>query len=208
MCHGKVNAMDFEFCKEFRNTLNQLAKTKDCQAIILSGYSKVFSAGIDLKRWLAESPDYVTPFMNELEQLFQDVFAFPKPLVSLIEGPAVAGGCMLAAACDFRVISPIASIGIPEMRIGVALPMAAIEIMRFVCHNQAFQAVVNLGKMFQGNEAVAVGLASHCPGHGSPDAKTLVRRRGRTGKSTGRDPISSLLNDQAPIKTPRPQEHV
>ena len=99
--------------------------------------------------------------MSELEGLFQDAFAFPKPIVAAIEGPAVAGGCMLAAACDFRVLSPTASIGIPEMRIGVALPMAAIEIMRFVCSNQAFQSVVNLGKMYTGNDAVEVGIVSH-----------------------------------------------
>ena len=159
MNHGKVNVMDIEFCRELVQHL-EILENDSSQVLILSGNERVFSAGIDLKRWLSESDDYIEPFLVELERVMERIFLFPKPVIAMIEGHAVAGGCMMAAACDFRLIAPEARIGIPEMRVGVPLPMMAIEIMRFVANTKDFQAVVNVGRMFEGGEAVAAGLAN------------------------------------------------
>ncbi len=159
MNHGKVNVMDIEFCRELNRHLEALEHDSS-RAVILSGNERVFSAGIDLKRWLAESGDYVEPFLEELERVMERIFLFSKPIISVIQGHAVAGGCMMAAACDYRLIAPAARIGIPELRVGVPLPMMAIEIMRFVANTRDFQNVVNVGRMFEGSEAVAAGLAS------------------------------------------------
>ncbi len=158
--HGKVNAIDSEFCSELMATIDRLAGDSHVDGVLLRGQTHVFSAGIDLKRWLAEDEGYVRPFLEKLDLLFRKVFEFPKPIVAEVSGHAVAGGCMLAAACDYRVIAPEASIGIPELRIGVPLPMMAIEIMRFVARPQSFQDVVNRGAMFAGMDAVQAGLAS------------------------------------------------
>lgn len=164
MRHGKVNAIDLEFCNELLETFEQLAGDSNVDGVLLKGQDRVFSAGIDLKRWLAEDESYVRPFLEKLDLLFRRVFEFPKPIVAVISGHAVAGGCMLAAACDYRVIAPEASIGIPELRIGVPLPMMAIEIMRFIARPQSFQDVVNRGAMFAGTDAVRAGLASEVAG--------------------------------------------
>ena len=159
MNYGKVNALDIEFCREFLARLGEI-EDDSSQALILSGKAQVFSAGIDLKRWLAETDQYVEPFLIELERVMERIFLFPKPVIAMIEGHAVAGGCMIAAACDFRLISPQARIGIPELRVGVPLPMMAIEIMRFVANGSDFQNVVNVGRMYEASEAVAAGLVS------------------------------------------------
>ena len=159
LCHGKVNAMDLEFCDQLINRFNELESNPDCKGIIVTGNDRVFSAGIDLKRWLEESTDYVEPFIRRLEELFATVFCFPKPLVSLINGPAIAGGCMLATACDIRVIQSAAKIGILEARLGVPLPITAVEIVRHVAIPTAFRKIISVGATFVGNEAVEVGLA-------------------------------------------------
>ncbi|MCH2177295.1 MAG: enoyl-CoA hydratase/isomerase family protein [Mariniblastus sp.] len=159
MNHGKVNVMDIEFCRELVQQLETL-ESDSSKVVILSGNERVFSAGIDLKRWLAEGEDYIEPFLSELERVMERIFLFPKPVIAMIEGHAVAGGCMMAAACDVRLIAPQARIGIPELRVGVPLPMMAIEIMRFVANTKDFQDVVNSGRMFEGNEAVTAGLAN------------------------------------------------
>ena len=159
MNHGKVNVMDIEFCRELIQHLEVLERDS-CQVLILSGNERVFSAGIDLKRWLAEDESYIEPFLVELERVMERIFLFPKPVITVIEGHAVAGGCMMAAAGDFRLIAPQARIGIPELRVGVPLPMMAIEIMRFVANPKDFQEIVNVGRMLEGSEAVAAGLAN------------------------------------------------
>ena len=159
MSYGKVNAMDIEFCQAIHAELSKLGQDDQCKAVVIRGSGKVFSAGIDLKRWLVEPADYVAPFIDELERLFQTVFCFDKPVVAAINGHAIAGGCMLAGACDFRVIERQAKIGIPEMRVGVPLPTTAIEIMRFKAKSSAFESVISGGATFVGPEAVEVGLA-------------------------------------------------
>ncbi len=157
--HGKVNAIDIEFCRGTMELLDQCLQW-NVDALIVKGNPRAFSAGIDLKRWLNEGEDYVEPFLSDLEKLFTRLFTFPKPVVAVIDGPAVAGGCMLAAAADYRLITPDAKIGIPELRIGVPLPMSAIEIMRFVAQPAAFHGIVNGGAMFDGRAAVENGLAN------------------------------------------------
>ncbi len=150
--------MDIEFCCAFIDALRRLADD-DCSGVVLVGNDRVFSAGVDLKRWLREGPDYVEPFLQSLENSFTAIFRFPKPIVAAIQGHAIAGGCMIACACDYRLIAPEARIGIPELRIGVPLPMTAIEIVRFVAAPQAFQRIVNVGAIYIGKLAVEVGLA-------------------------------------------------
>ena len=159
LSHGKVNAMDIEFCDQLLRRLKAIEEDPEVSAIVLAGNPRVFSAGIDLKKWLAEGLDYVEPFIRKLESLFEAVFCFPKPIISAIEGHAIAGGCMLATACDYRIISSTAKIGILESRLGVPLPCTAIEIVRHVAKPSAFRQIVSVGATYIGQEAVTAGLA-------------------------------------------------
>lgn len=168
MRHGRVNAMDIEFCRALEQQLQELANSQ-VRAVTLTGQGQVFSAGVDLKRWLLEPPEYVVPFLEAIESLFLTCFTFPKPLIALINGHAIAGGCMVAIACDYRLLAPDAKIGIPELRVGVPLPITAVEMVRYVAAHQAFQRLISVGATFSNHEAVAVGLVdeivavSHMP---------------------------------------------
>ena len=158
MNHGKVNVMDIEFCRALTETL-RLVEAGDSKAAILTGNDRVFSAGVDLVRAAEGGNDYLAEFLPALVDCFDAIFSFDKPIVAAINGHAVAGGCILASACDLRVIHSKSRIGIPELRVGVALPSIAIEIMRFVAAADAFQTMVTVGKNFRGEEAINVGLA-------------------------------------------------
>lgn len=158
MRHGKVNAMDIEFCQALISELRKL-ETGECQAAILTGNDRVYSAGVDLVRLIREEQDYLEKFLPVLIECFRTVFQFSKPLVAAINGHAIAGGCILASACDYRVSHPKARIGIPELRVGVPLPSIAIEIMRFAVATEALQTMVNVGRNYRGEDAVRVGLA-------------------------------------------------
>ena len=158
MRHGKVNAMDFEFCQSLIAELRNL-ETNDCRAAVLTGNDRVFSAGVDLVRLLDGGRDYLVTFLPVLIDCSKSIFQFPKPLVAAINGHAIAGGCILASACDFRLTHSKARIGIPELRVGVPLPSIAIEILRFAVSTEALQIMVNVGKNYRGEDAVGVGLA-------------------------------------------------
>lgn len=159
MDHGKVNAMDLEFCRLFSKHLEELSQSDDCKAVVLTGKDRIFSAGVDLVRLIGEPVSYLDEFLPELSRCFRTLFEFPKPIVAAINGHAIAGGCILGTACDRRLIHPKARIGLPELRVGVSLPSVAVEIMRFAAAKETFQTMVTVGKNYRGQEAVDVGLA-------------------------------------------------
>ncbi|MEM9410529.1 MAG: enoyl-CoA hydratase/isomerase family protein [Planctomycetota bacterium] len=166
--YGKVNALDLEFCRSVNAALNRLVEDSFeggagngavAKGLVIGTARSVFSAGIDLKRFLAEDKGYITPFLEEMERLFRNILTCPMPVVADISGPAIAGGCMIAAAGDFRVIAQDAKMGILESRLGVALPMTAIELMRHVATPTAFKKIISTGATFVGQQAVESGLA-------------------------------------------------
>ena len=69
MNHGKVNAMDIEFCQAMTGQVNELA-VSEVSAVVLTSSTHVFSAGVDLRRWISEDLDYVHNFLNAIEELF------------------------------------------------------------------------------------------------------------------------------------------
>jgi len=158
MNHGKVNAMDLEFCRLLTDELKRI-EASDAGAAILTGNERVFSAGVDLVAALEGGQEYLKLFLPALVDCFKTIFQFSKPLIAAINGHAVAGGCILATACDRRLIHHHAKIGVPELRVGVPLPAIAIEIMRFAVAQEALQSMVTVGKSYRDAEAIRVGLA-------------------------------------------------
>jgi enoyl-CoA hydratase len=122
--HGKVNALDLELLEAIASTFTALA---DARAIVLTGAGRAFSAGVDLRRIVDGGPAYVAEFVPALSRAFHAVFDCPRPVVGAVNGHAIAGGCILALACDFTLMSA-GSIGLTELLVGVPFPASAFEI--------------------------------------------------------------------------------
>ncbi|MBS0245286.1 MAG: enoyl-CoA hydratase/isomerase family protein [Proteobacteria bacterium] len=135
--HGKANALDLEFCEALAVLFGELRGNADIKAVVLTGQdngkAKMFSAGVDLKRLSAGGADYVREFLPRLHQLYDAVFFCPKPVVAAVNGHAIAGGAVLAACADRRVMARYSGrVGITELQVGVPLPALAFEIVRTV----------------------------------------------------------------------------
>ncbi len=158
LADGKVNAMNIEWCQLFSAKLAELERDDNVHAVVVTSAERVFSAGVDLKRVVAEDPQYVQPFIDSLCKCFRDAFIFPKPMIVAINGHAIAGGCIVASCGDFRVSHSRARIGLPELRVGVPLPAIAVEVVRRVASPVALQAMLNSGANYRDQSAVDVGL--------------------------------------------------
>ncbi len=131
MQHGKANALDSEFCEALAQRFVDL-RNAEAKAIVLTAQGKIFSAGVDLKRLSAGGADYVHAFLPSLHKLYDAVFFHPKPVVMAINGHAMAGGAVLAACGDRRIMARDAGrIGVTEMLVGVPFPALAFEVVRF-----------------------------------------------------------------------------
>jgi len=157
MAHGKVNAFDVEFLDALRDTFLALDQ-EPYAGVVLTGTGSAFSAGVDLRRLVAEGADYVHRFLPLLDQAFEAVFDVRRPVVAAVNGHALAGGFVLLAACDDRLLADgRARIGLPEVRVGVPFPAVPLEIVRFAAPMIA-QHLVTTGRTYGVHEIVALGL--------------------------------------------------
>ena len=131
MCHGKANTIDIEFCEAIPRQLEELRT--NASAVVLTGSGSIFSAGVDLVRFLSENEDYSRAFIPALAKAFAALYAFPKPMITAINGHAIAGGCIIAIAGDMRLMAAgDGRIGVPELKVGMPFPGMALEMVRQV----------------------------------------------------------------------------
>jgi enoyl-CoA hydratase len=131
MRHGKANALDIELCEALAARFHALHADAS-KAVVITGQGKIFSAGVDLIRVGNGGASYIRDFLPALHKLYDQVFFHPKPVVAAINGHAVAGGAVLAACADRRIMAREGGrIGVTEMLVGVPFPALALEIVRF-----------------------------------------------------------------------------
>jgi enoyl-CoA hydratase len=158
LAHGKVSALDIEFCDALSQELNRLASSST-PAVILTGTGSAFSAGVDLFRVLDGGRAYLHRFLPAMETLFRTLLTFPRPLIAAVNGHAIAGGCIIAATSDHRLMADTnGRIGIPELLVGVPFPTLPFEIVRARVSRAQFRALVLGGKTVLPSEAVTLGL--------------------------------------------------
>lgn len=157
MAHGKVNALDIEFCDALAGRFDDLRRL-DAKAIVLTGKDGIFSAGVDLKRLSAGGADYTRQFLPALHRLFDAVFFHPKPVIAAVNGHAIAGGCVLACCADRRIMARDAGrIGVTEILVGVPFPALAFEIVRFAVPPRYLSEFTLSGATYATDEAQRLG---------------------------------------------------
>jgi enoyl-CoA hydratase len=158
MTHGKANALDLELCEALTGALTDCARS-DAGALVLTGEGRMFSAGVDLLRVVNGGAAYVRTFLPSVNRMFETLFSFPKPVVAAVNGHAIAGGCVMACAADYRMMArEPGRIGIPELLVGVPFPVVPFEILRFAAPPQHLQAMAYRGLTLTADLALQHGL--------------------------------------------------
>ena len=178
LAHGKVSAIDIELGEalvaEFKAAMDPSVK-----AVIVTGSGSSFSAGVDLFRLIKDGPEYGRRFVPVLDQFLRSTLTFPKPVVAAINGHAIAGGCILAAACDHRIMTEgPGRIGIPELAVGVPFPALPLQIMVARVADGHLRDLVFTGRTVQIDEARTMGLIDEkCPAGMLLDRATEVAQK-------------------------------
>lgn len=167
LAHGKASAMDVELLQALIDALDAAA---NASAIVLTGTGSIFSAGVDLFRLTKEGAPYVERFFPLLRDAFVKLFELPVPVVAAVNGHAIAGGCVLTCACDYRIMADgNGRIGVAELLVGVPFPEIALRIMQYAVPNVA--PLVMTGRTVLPQEARTVGLVDEVV-----DAAALMER--------------------------------
>jgi enoyl-CoA hydratase len=160
--HGKVNALDLELLRAITAAMHGIDGDGP---VVITGAGPAFCAGVELQRIVEGGPSYVREFLPALTEAFRAVFDYPGPVVAAVNGHAIAGGCVLAAACDVRLMSG-GSIGLAELSVGVPFPVTAMEILRYAYGPVAGRLVLT-AELFDAARAQSLGLIDDvCPPDG------------------------------------------
>ncbi|WP_242670179.1 enoyl-CoA hydratase/isomerase family protein [Mycobacterium decipiens] len=191
---GRVNALDVELLEELTGALGELRRSGG-GALVVTGAGRVFCAGVDLNRVLRGGADYTDRLIPALSAAFEAMFSYPGPTVAAINGAAIAGGCVLACACDRRLTSPDAPIGASEVRVGVPFPVAALQVMRYACGDRAEEVVLG-ARNYRGAEAIACGLVHDVVAEG------LIEAAVAEASGLGEIPADAYRHTKAQLRAP------
>lgn len=160
LAHGPVNAMDLELCEALSTECRSLA-AGPARAVVLTGRGSSFSAGVDLHRFIDGGPAYTEKFFPALSEAFEALFTVGKPVVAAVNGHAIAGGCILAAADVALMAEGKGRIGVPELAVGVGFPRIALEILAYKAGENTARKLILSAGTYGPAKAVTFGLVDH-----------------------------------------------
>src|ERR1041385_615752 len=158
----KRNAIDTAMIDDLLATLERADLDASVRVVAVRGAGRDFCAGMDLNELLA-SADHSLEQNRQAALHFAQIFVrmrrLPKIVVALVQGRALAGGCGLASACDLVLATESAQFGYPEVQRGFVPAIVMTMLRRAVGGKIAFDLAAT-GRLLNGTEAAAVGLAS------------------------------------------------
>ena len=158
----KRNAIDTEMIDALLETLERADLDAEVRVVSIRGAGRDFCAGMDLNELLA-SADHSLDQNRKAALHFAEIFVrmrrLPKPVVAIVQGRALAGGCGLATACDLILATESSQFGYPEVQRGFVPAIVMTMLRRAVGEKVAFDLAAT-GRLLNGTEAAAAGLVS------------------------------------------------
>ena len=153
------NALSPETWGNIANWARDLGNDDSVHVAVIRGAAGDFCSGADLDRWAVARDDVVDGTFVAMEQAFAAVEALPFPTIASIGGVALGAGCQLALACDIRLISDSARIGMPIVRLGILAPESFVARLIRAAGDQTACEMLLVGRSLDADLAVRRGLA-------------------------------------------------
>ena len=151
-----VNALSAELLVELADHVEALATDADLKAVVVTGTAEVFSAGAEVAelQGRADGDDLLARFRRALDGLA----AIPRPVIAAVSGYALGGGLEMALACDLRLASESARLGVPEILLGVFPGAGATQRLPRLVGPARAKEMIWSGRRIRAKEALALGL--------------------------------------------------
>ncbi len=149
-----LNILTIGMMEEINEALRGLAGRPDLRALVLAAEGKAFSAGVAVEDHLG---DRVKSMLEAFHQIFRHLHALDRPTVAAVQGAALGGGAELATFCDLVIASENATLGQPEIKVGVFPPIAVLRYPQRVGEARALQLLLS-GEVLSAEAAERIGL--------------------------------------------------
>ena len=156
---GKVNALNESVVDELTACFREITEDRDTKTVILTGTGKFFTFGFDIPEFMGYGREDFLRYLTKFTDFYHDLFLFPKPVVAALNGHTIAGGCMIAIACDYRImVSGKARISLNEINFGSSLFAGSIDMIKLWMGQKNAETAAYTGAMYSAEEACRLGL--------------------------------------------------
>jgi len=155
----KRNAISTAMIAELQSALDEIEMSR-ARVGILTGSGKAFCAGMDLEMLAAigqQSPTENQEDSRRMAKMFRRIWSFSKPLIAVVNGAALAGGCGIATLCDFTLAAPEAKFGYTEVKIGFLPAIVSVFLSRQIGEKRTRDLLLT-GRILEPAEAKEIGL--------------------------------------------------
>jgi Delta3-Delta2-enoyl-CoA isomerase len=161
LSRGKVNALNEAMVEEIHGGFRAIETDGAVRAVILTGQGKFFTFGFDIPEFLSYSNESFSRYLRKFSGLYTYMFTFPKPIIAALNGHSIAGGCMLATACDCRLmVTGKARISLNEINFGSSVFAGSAAILKYCVGDRNAQEILYSGKMYSAEDAANLGLVN------------------------------------------------
>jgi cyclohexa-1,5-dienecarbonyl-CoA hydratase len=159
LAHPPLNILTISMMKEIGAAIQRISTMTDVCAIVLaaSPASRAFSAGVSVEE---HRPETVYQMLEAFHSIFRGLNAVSKPVVALVAGNALGGGCELVAFADIVIAAQSARFGQPEIKLGVFPPVSCCILPRLIGERKARELVFT-GELLTAEEAKELGLVNY-----------------------------------------------
>ncbi len=175
-----LNVLNSPVLQEITDAFESLRADAKCRVLVLTGSGdKAFIGGADMDEMAKFNPETAREFITLLHSVMKGLRTLPFPVIGRINGYALGGGCEVAMACDIRIASDRALLGLPEVRVGIPSVIDAALMPRLIGFGWATELMLT-GRSIDAQEAHRLGLVHQVVDHESLDhaveklAKTLI----------------------------------
>jgi enoyl-CoA hydratase len=182
------NAIDRDTVREIREALDAIRRDANSRVLIVTGAGeKVFVSGADVRTLLARTTRDVLDAANNL--LFREIEELPIPTLAAVNGFALGGGLELALACDIRIASENAKMGLPETGLGILPGAGGTQRLWRIVGMGIAREMILAGTIFDAQAALRVGLVNRVV----PAAELMNATRELAGAIAKRAPVATRL---------------
>jgi len=167
----KMNAIDAAMFKGLIDAIDQLRGDKRVRVVVLHGEGRAFCAGLDMGRFREMGSGQTSGTLGDIvarthglangpQQVAWGWRELPVPVIAAVHGVAYGGGYQLQLSADLRFVARDAKLSVFEIRWGLIPDMAGMALLRGLVRDDVARDLTYSGRIFSGEEALAMGLAT------------------------------------------------
>ncbi|MBA3671426.1 MAG: enoyl-CoA hydratase/isomerase family protein [Gemmatimonadaceae bacterium] len=182
----KLNALNDALMAELGTAIAEARSRADVGGVLLTGAGRAFVAGADIGELVAQDAMEGKARAERGQRVFRDFETSPKPVIAVVNGFALGGGCELAMACHIRLASESAKFGQPEAKLGIVPGYGGTQrLARLVGKGRALELLLT-GEMIDATEAYRIGLVNRI----WPAAELLTAARAMLSTMLAQGPVA------------------